>query len=128
MKVLLVDDYVDLAETVAELMRAIGHEAKTANSAAAALQKAVTWRPDLVLMDIRLGKENGCEVCRAIREDPRLVDCTVIATTGSYDPAITDGGLFDGVLLKPVSFSVFRHLLSGALPGNIAATGSTEDE
>ncbi|WP_020071534.1 response regulator [Paraburkholderia caledonica] len=113
MKVLLVDDYVELADILAELISAVGHQAREAYSAPTAIPKAMAWLPDVVLMDIKLGSDDGRRLCRAMRAVPELSCCRIFATTGSYDPSIAEPGLFDGVLIKPVALGTFELLLSG---------------
>jgi CheY-like chemotaxis protein len=61
-KVLVVDDYADVADSLALLLQACGHEVRTAYSGAAAVSAGSVWAPDLLLMDIQLGAEDGCEI------------------------------------------------------------------
>jgi CheY-like chemotaxis protein len=66
-KVLVVDDNVDTAQTLAELLEIIGHHPVTAHDAASALAKFDEFQPDVVLLDIGLPDKDGYEVARCIR-------------------------------------------------------------
>jgi CheY-like chemotaxis protein len=67
MKVLFVDDYTESSEVLADLATSLGHEARTAETAARAMDVATAWSPDLVVMDVKLGVDDGRDVCRAMR-------------------------------------------------------------
>jgi CheY-like chemotaxis protein len=73
-RVLVVDDYPDNAESMGMLLRLLGHEVATAHDGTAALQAARVRQPDVVLLDISMPKMNGYEVARQLRGllDPRL--------------------------------------------------------
>jgi len=115
-KVLVVDDS-DLSEPLSELVRVLGHDADTAEPGPTAVDKAAAWLPDLVLLDVRRWSDDRFEICRRIRSDPRLFGCRVVAATGSFDPAIRETGLFDGVLVKPISFETLQVVLDSARSG-----------
>ncbi|WP_087754110.1 response regulator [Paraburkholderia caledonica] len=116
MKVLVVDDW-DLAEPLSELVRVLGHDADTAQPGPTAVDKAAAWLPDLVLLDVRRWSDDRFEICRGIRSDPRLSRCRVVAATGSFDPAIDETGLFDSVLMKPITFETLQVVLDSAWSG-----------
>ena len=81
-EVLVVDDNVDLADSTAMLLRLSGHEVRVAYSGRTALEVAVEYQPNIVLMDIGLPEMNGYEVARRLREQPRLKDVVIVAMTG----------------------------------------------
>jgi CheY-like chemotaxis protein len=68
LRVLVVDDNVDAAETLAELLGMSGYELAVAHDGAAALSRAESFRPDVVLLDIGLPVMDGYEVAARIRE------------------------------------------------------------
>ena len=67
-RVLVVDDYPDNAESMALLLRLYGHEAETALSGPAALEAARARRPEVVLLDIDMPGMSGYEVAARLRE------------------------------------------------------------
>src|SRR4051794_41672270 len=66
-RVLVVDDCPDNAESMAILLRLLGHEVATAAGGQAALRTARAWRPDAVLLDISMPGMSGYEVARQLR-------------------------------------------------------------
>jgi two-component system CheB/CheR fusion protein len=67
LKVLVVEDQLDLATTTAELLRLEGHEVQMAADGLAALDAAQAHEPDVVLLDIGLPTMDGFEVARRLR-------------------------------------------------------------
>src|SRR5881397_1911653 len=85
LRVLIVDDYPDGAEALALLLEACGHQVRVATDPAAAERAAVAFAPDVVALEVRLRRADGCALAR------RLVDRlarrpAVVAVTG-YAPA-----------------------------------------
>jgi PAS domain S-box-containing protein len=114
LRILVVDDNKDAADTMAELMRLIGHEVRIEYAGTAALTTAKVFQPDVVLLDIGLPGLNGYEVARAIRVDPRLKTSRLIAVSGYGQPSDRDQSKaagFDAHLVKPVSFSDVENAL-----------------
>lgn len=111
MKVLFVDDYTESSEALADLAIALGHDARTAETAGGAMDAAVTWGPDLIVMDVKLGADDGRDVCRAMRREPRLAHCRIVALSGgtSRDVACEEG-LFNGALTKPIDMQTLIRL------------------
>jgi len=106
LRILVVDDNQDGAESLAALLQIRGFTVSTAFDGEQALAAAESFRPDLILLDIGLPKLNGYEVCRAIKARPWATDTRVIAITGWGDPksrqAATEAG-FDRHFVKPIA-------------------------
>jgi len=77
MRVLVVDDNVDVAETTAALLEALGHEAHVQFDGKGALEAARRLDPEIVLLDIGMPGMDGYELARRLREDaqrhPRII-------------------------------------------------------
>jgi CheY-like chemotaxis protein/class 3 adenylate cyclase len=104
-KILVVDDNPRNAKLLAELLRATGYGAITAESGEAALKLVATEKPDLVLLDVMMPGMNGYEVCQAIRADPATAILPVVLVT-ALDPQERVKGLeagADDFLTKPVN-------------------------
>jgi CheY-like chemotaxis protein len=113
MKILFVDDDADTSWTFSELAKLMGHEAVSATTGAQALDEARRHLPDLIFLDVLLGKDDGREVCALLRCEPTLSQCAIFAVTGlPHAHAICDPKLFDGVLLKPVTIQLLEEAIN----------------
>ncbi len=114
LRVLVVDDEQDTADSFAWLVGSWGHAASFAYNGAAALKAAAEQRPDVVLLDIEMPIVDGCQVARQLRVDVPRDECFIIAITGRADhrrrQQCVEAGV-DLVLIKPVSPSVVETLL-----------------
>jgi PAS domain S-box-containing protein len=118
-RVLVVDDNVDAATSLALLLRLQGSETDTAYDGDEAVSVAAERRPDVVLLDIGLPRRNGYDVCRAIRAEPWGRKITMIALTGwgqEQDRQRSAAAGFDHHLVKPVDPAALTRLLSGRGP------------
>jgi PAS domain S-box-containing protein len=114
-RILVVDDNEDSASSLALLLEITGNKTFTAHDGAAALEAAMTHRPEVVLLDIGLPTLNGYEVCRRIREEPWGEEVVLIALTGwgqEEDRRKSHEAGFDGHLVKPVNYQALMALLS----------------
>lgn len=114
-RILVVDDFADVADTLALLLRSGGHQVKVAYSGAEALEEAPAFRPEVVLMDIGLPDMDGHEVARRLRQMPETRDAALIALTGYGQPKDIESSRlsgFDRHLVKPVEFTAINALLA----------------
>ena len=113
-RVLVVEDNVDAAESLGELLALNGHEVVVALTGSEGIQKARALRPDVVLCDIGLPELDGYEVARTLRTDPELARTRLVALTGYAGPGDLDRAKeagFDGHIAKPPSMeSIDREL------------------
>ncbi|HET6883624.1 MAG TPA: ATP-binding protein [Pirellulales bacterium] len=113
-RILVVDDNVDAADSLAMLLRLEGHEAKAFYDGHAALAYAEANPPSIALIDLGMPKMDGCELARAMRARPGLQDVVLVALTGWGQPEDrqrTAAAGFDHHLVKPVDMKVLRSLL-----------------
>ncbi|MEA3181834.1 MAG: hypothetical protein QOI59_5357, partial [Gammaproteobacteria bacterium] len=118
-RVLIVDDNVDAADSLALVLELDGHVTKTGYSAQDALELAVSFEPDVMLLDIGLPEMDGYEVARRVRAFGRPADIKLIALTGygqGDDLRRAQEAGFDDHLVKPVDFETLSRSLAG-LPG-----------
>ncbi|MFP5392508.1 MAG: ATP-binding protein [Gammaproteobacteria bacterium] len=116
-RILVVDDNVDAADTLAMALELLGNRVRTAHSAEAGLSAAAEQPPDMILLDIGLPDMNGYEVARRIRMQPWGRDVLLVAATGwgqETDRARARDAGFDHHLVKPIEFERLRELI-GAL-------------
>lgn len=81
-RILVVDDAVDIAQTLALLLEKAGHAVTIAHDGPSALSKAEEHDPEVILLDIGLPGMDGYEVARMLRKNPRLQTRTLAAITG----------------------------------------------
>jgi signal transduction histidine kinase len=118
-RVLIIDDNVDAADSLALVLELDGHVTKTGYSAQEALEQAVAFEPDVILLDIGLPEMDGYEVARRLRALGRAEGVKLIALTGYgqvEDLRRAHEAGFDNHLVKPVDFESLTRCLAG-LPG-----------
>jgi PAS domain S-box-containing protein len=115
LRVLVVDDNVDAAESLAMLLELAGHTTRIAHDGRQALQAAEEFRPEVVFLDIGLPHMNGYEVAQAMRRMPDLQGATLVALTGwgaEADRARAKEAGFDHHLTKPTEPTAVEELLA----------------
>jgi DNA-binding response OmpR family regulator len=104
MKVLVVEDDVDIQDLVIALLSRVGHEVIAEDNGDAGLAAALSQGPDLVILDWMMPGLSGVEVCRGMRADPRTTNVPVLMLTSKaqeadIDQAFTAGA--DDYMVKP---------------------------
>jgi CheY-like chemotaxis protein len=113
-RVLVVDDNVDAADMLVMMLQMFGHEVKAAYSGQAALETAVEYQPDFVLLDIGLPDMTGYEVAQHLRQQQRIKNVSLIAMTGygqDSDRQRSEEAGIDLHLVKPVDPKKLQVLL-----------------
>jgi signal transduction histidine kinase/ActR/RegA family two-component response regulator len=116
-RILIVDDNVDSAKSLAEVLRLTGNYTFVAHDGLEAVEVAEMQRPDVILLDIGLPKLNGYDACQRIRANPWAANILIVALTGwgqeEYRRKSVEAG-FDGHLVKPVDLTELMNLLVSA--------------
>jgi PAS domain S-box-containing protein len=120
-RILVVDDHPDVAESAALLLRLWGHEVHTVADGPAALQAVLSFRPEVVLLDIGLPGMDGYEVARRLRQHPDTRTVLLAALTGygqEEDRRKSKEAGFDCHLTKPINPDTLQAFLASpsALP------------
>ena len=116
LRILVVDDNKDAAESLAILLELWGHEARRAHDGDAALQLGASYRPDVIFLDIGLPGMDGYEIASRLRQMPETSAATLIAVTGygqEEDRRRSRRAGFDQHLVKPVAPESLQSLLAG---------------
>jgi PAS domain S-box-containing protein len=114
LRILVVEDNVDSADSLNLLLRLYGHHVRVARTGPTALEMASASRPDVVLLDIGLPGMDGYEVARRLREKPEFKTVMLCALTG-FTPSPADCQRqqqtgFDHHLVKPVKLETLLEL------------------
>lgn len=115
-RILIVDDNVDSADSLGQILELSGNEVRTANDGEAGIAAAAQFQPDVVLMDIGMPKLNGYEAARRIRQHPSGAAMLLVALTGwgqEDDRQKSADAGFNHHLVKPVDVDALIKLMSG---------------
>jgi PAS domain S-box-containing protein len=127
LRILVVDDNRDAADTLVMMLSLSGHETHLARDGAEAIERAEAVRPEAMLLDIGLPGLNGYEVCRQLRARPWAAGVAIIAVTGwgqDADRRRSEGAGFDAHLVKPASLADVARALAEATAARPVADAS----
>jgi CheY-like chemotaxis protein len=114
-RILIVEDNLDAADTLAELLTLLGHNVRVAHDGPTALEVAVRFQPEVVLLDLGLPVMNGYEVAHKLRQFPSLNGVQLVAVTGygqDEDRRRSQEAGFHHHLVKPVDIAAVEGLLA----------------
>jgi CheY-like chemotaxis protein len=114
-RILVVDDNVDAAQSLAMLLEMSGNETRLVHDGGAVAEVTEAYRPEVVLLDIGLPTLDGFEVCRRLRARPDAASLSIIAMTGwgqDEDRRKSREAGFDGHLVKPVDFEQLERVMA----------------
>jgi CheY-like chemotaxis protein len=117
MRILVIEDNKDAADSLKMLLGICGHEVRVAYTGPAGVQAATDWLPDAVLSDIGLPGLDGFEVARALRRLPGLAKARMVALTGYGADEDRRRGLeagFDDFLVKPAEPDTIQRVLTAS--------------
>jgi len=120
LRVVVVDDNRDAAESMAILMELWGHQVKRAFDGPRAIEASLDYWPQVIFLDIGLPGMDGYEVAGRLRERPETARAVLVAVTGygqEEDRRRSRRAGFDHHLVKPVAPETLRLLLSSLEPG-----------
>jgi CheY-like chemotaxis protein len=114
LRILIVDDNIDAADSIAMLLSMEGHETRAVHTARAALLAVPDFDPEVVLLDIGLPEMDGYEVARRLRAQNGKHRMRLVAVTGYGQPADrrrAHAAGFDEHMVKPVEPNVLQDFL-----------------
>jgi CheY-like chemotaxis protein len=103
-KILVAEDEPDIRELIAFTLRFAGHDVVTVGNGVEALESVPKEQPDLILLDVRMPRMTGYEVCLRMKADPAVKDIPVIFLSAKGQEAEIQAGMEAGAseyLLKP---------------------------
>ncbi|HYD49581.1 MAG TPA: hybrid sensor histidine kinase/response regulator, partial [Terriglobales bacterium] len=113
-RILIVEDNADAAASMAMALRKSGYDIELVRDGAGALQRAASFHPRVILLDIGLPEMDGFEVARQLRRDPATAEALIIAVTGYGTERDRRRGReagFDHHLVKPIDLNHLRDLI-----------------
>ncbi len=114
-RILVADDNLDSAKTLAMLLTAMGHEVRTAHNGLVAVEVADGFQPEVILLDIGMPIMNGYDAARQIRRQPWSGKTVLVALTGwgqDDDKRRAEDAGFDHHFTKPVDYAALAQLLN----------------
>lgn len=114
LRILVVDDNQDTAQSMGELLEILGHEAQVAFDGPKAVEMATAFQPQVVLLDIGLPIIDGYEVARRMRQ-AGLTEAMLIALTGygrEEDREKAHQAGFDMHFTKPIELEALQKVLA----------------
>ena len=120
LRVLVVEDSVDAGDSLSMLLRLYGHDVQLARTGPTAVEMALSFTPDVILLDIGLPGLDGFQVAHRLRERPEFKDVTMCALTG-FTPSEADRQRqhntgFDHYFVKPVNVDKLLQMFKTVEP------------
>jgi DNA-binding response OmpR family regulator len=115
LRVLIVDDNRDAADSLATLCTIWGHEVRSAYNGSA-IDMVPVFLPDVIVLDIAMPRINGNKMAQMVRAQEQFKNTLIIAVSGYQDEAnrmLSREAGIDHYLIKPVDPSVLQKLLTG---------------
>jgi len=130
-KILIVDDNQDSRELVVKVLKTRGYQTIEAVDGEEALEKALTERPDLILMDRSIPKIDGYDVTRRLKSQEEFKDIPIVALTahamrGDREKALAAG--CEGYISKPINVRQLPGLVKSYLAGKRESILGGEEE
>jgi signal transduction histidine kinase/ActR/RegA family two-component response regulator len=114
-RILVVDDHHDAGDSLATLLRLLGHQVRVAYDGASGMEMARVFRPQVALLDIGMPGMDGIELGTRLRQEPEFEHLLMIALTGygrDEDRQRSSDAGFNAHLVKPVDVAMLNSLLA----------------
>ncbi len=120
-KILIVDDEPDIVEFLGYNLKKEGYTIDTASDGNQAITKALSFKPDLIILDIMMPGKDGIEVCQELRADKQFGNTLIAFLTARNESfteilALDNGG--DDFINKPIKPNVLKSRIKALLRRN----------
>jgi two-component system cell cycle response regulator DivK len=119
-KILYIEDHPAQRDIMAQMLELSGYEVAVASDGIDGLEQVRSWKPDLVLMDLRMPRMDGFEAIRELRKDPTTADIPVIAISAWASAKHKERALEAGAnehFTKPVDLTRLLDTINRLLAG-----------
>ena len=119
LRVLIVDDHRDAADTLGLLVEELGNQVHVTYGGTQAFDVANTFRPDLMLVDLLMPEMDGRGLVIRLRQIPAFAQTRIVAITGQKEQDHKSSAMkagFDAVLFKPVARTEIEAVLASVVP------------
>ena len=129
-KILIVDDDENIAELISLYLEKECYETRIENDGVAAVNAALSWKPDLMVLDLMLPGKDGYQVCREVRQSSHLPIIMLSAKTEVFDKVLGLELGADDYMVKPFDSKELVARVKALLrrSGQIPAAGAEESE
>lgn len=120
-RVLVVDDDHDTADSLVMLLRVWGHESQRAYDSESAIELALSFVPQLVFLDLGMPRINGLELARQLRQHQELTGVKIVAISGHATSVDSKGSADSGIdrhFTKPISPLTLKEYVDAIATGN----------
>ena len=128
-KILLVDDEKDILEFLSYNLKKESFEVRTAINGKAAIEEAIKFKPDLIILDVMMPEMDGIEVCQLLKEDSKtknILICFLSARSEDYSQiAGLDAGA-DDYVTKPIKPKVLLSRIKALLRRSSESTTESQ--
>ena len=127
LRVLIVDDNRDGADALGLLVEELGNQVHVTYGGTKALEVAMAFRPDLMLIDLLMPGMDGCVLVTHFRQIPAFAQTKIVAITGQKGEEHKSSALkagFDAVLFKPAALTEIKAVLASVIPAALPADQS----
>jgi twitching motility two-component system response regulator PilH len=128
-KILVVEDSPTYLRKIAGFIQNLGYNVVTAIDGEEALEKAVTEKPNLMVLDVILPKKNGFQVCRQLKTSPGTQDIKILMMTSKSQDSDRFWGLKQGAdeyMTKPFEDNELMTTIAHLLPPSHQASRLTD--
>lgn len=110
--ILVVDDNEELLDTLDILITTFGFNVAVATSYDSLIKTFEEYLPDAIILDVVLGNEDGRQICKRLKSDPKTSKiCVILLSAKSNFLENPEGCLADGVLMKPFDITAFKKII-----------------
>jgi CheY-like chemotaxis protein len=123
-KILYIEDHPAQRDIMAQMLELSGYEVAVASDGIDGLEQARSWKPDLILMDLRMPRMDGFEAIKELRKDPTTEEIPVIAISAWASAKHKERAMEAGAnehFTKPVDLTRLLDTINRLLAGNKGA-------
>ncbi len=118
-KALIIEDHPDILDVLSRQLKRLGFAVVLADNGMGGVEKAITEKPDLILMDIMMPGMDGLEATRLIRANPETKDIPILAITCLFRESELRGCIEAGCndyIIKPFTFEKLQCKIQDFIP------------